>query len=369
MIHFIIGTRAQLFKMAPIMIRCREKGLAWRWVYTAQHKDTISETLDTFGLPEPDCVVVNWETEAKTMGKFLGWFVKMLLSLFRSRKILGGHTGRSAVLLTHGDTTTTWIAALYGKLTGTRVMHVEAGLRSFNLFKPFPEEINRLITFRLSRYYACPGEWAVKNLKGYRGEKVNTGYNTQLDTIRFGRENCDRADIDLPGEKYVVASLHRYENIFNRERFEKILEELEKIAAQFRLLFVQHPATAGQLHKFGMLERLASNERIILLPRLEYLPFIKAAKYSEFVITDGGGNQEELYYMGQPTLVFRNETERQEGLGTTAVISGLDSAVIDEFIDSYPDHRHDPVELEISPAAIIVDFLEGKGYGANRGMA
>src|SRR5690606_9821901 len=112
-------------------------------------------------------------------------------------------------------------------------------------------------------------------------------------------------------------SLHRYENIFKKERFEQIIEELEYIAGRFKLLIVQHPATFLQLDKFGFRKRLEGNENIRLLPRLEYLPFVKAVKNAEFVITDGGGNQEELYHMGKPTLIFRNETERQEGLGTT----------------------------------------------------
>lgn len=186
MIHFIVGTRAQLFKMAPIMLECENRGLKWRWVYTAQHKETMKETLETFGLPEPDYTVVRWKTEAKTMGKIWYWFLKMILALPSSKTILAGHTGKQSIVLTHGDTLTTWLAALIGKLTGTKVMHVESGLRSFNIWKPFPEEINRLITFRLSDYYACPGDWALNNLKKYKGVKLNTKMNTQVDTVQFG---------------------------------------------------------------------------------------------------------------------------------------------------------------------------------------
>ena len=209
MIHFVVGTRAQLFKMAPIMLECDKRKLAWRWIYTAQHKDTISSSLSVFGLPDPNYTVVTWDTEAKSLGKFFGWFGKMLVSLFHSKKILNGYTGKKHIVLTHGDTTTTWFGALYGKLTRTKVMHVESGLRSFNIFKPFPEEINRLITFRLSDYYACPGDWAVKNLKKYKGKKIDTEHNTQLDTIRFGLSNYQKADISVPKGKYVLVTLHR----------------------------------------------------------------------------------------------------------------------------------------------------------------
>jgi UDP-N-acetylglucosamine 2-epimerase (non-hydrolysing) len=306
---------------------------------------------------------MDWQTEAKSMGKIWYWFLKMLLAIPRSKKILGSYTGKEHILLTHGDTLTTWVAALWAKVTRTKVMHVESGLRSFNIWKPFPEEINRLITFRLSDYYACPGDWAMKNLEKYKGVKINTKDNTQVDTIRFGLANADKADFKVPDSKYVVASLHRYENIFKKERFEKIIEELEYVAGKFTLLIVQHPATFLQLDKFDLRDRLENNKNIKLLPRLEYLPFVKAIKHSEFVITDGGGNQEELYHMGKPTLIFRNETERQEGLGTTAVISMLDHKTIKEFANNYSKYSHMPTSSDTSPSVILVDRLEMDGYG------
>lgn len=363
MIHFVIGTRAQLFKMAPIMLECEKKKLAWRWVYTAQHKDTIDETLDTFSLPKPDYTVMNWGTEAKTMTKMLYWFFRMCISLFGSRKILDGYTGKNNIVLTHGDTLTTWWGALLGRVHRCRVMHVESGLRSFNIWKPFPEEINRLLTFRLSQYYACPGDWALDNLKKYKGIKINTQENTQVDTIKFGMQNADNADFSIPDDKYVVVSIHRYENIFKKDRFKKIIEELEYAATKFKLLIVQHPATFIQLDKLNYRKRLEENENIELLPRLEYLSFIKAIKHSEFVITDGGGNQEELYHMGKPTLIFRNETERQEGIGTTALISGVDHKKITSFINNYKSYIHRTTSSRVSPSLIIVEVLEADGYG------
>ncbi len=365
MIHFVVGTRAQLFKMAPIMLECSKRGLKWRWVYTAQHKETIQETLKTFGLSPPDYTVVEWNTEAKTMGKIWKWFLKMLAALPKSKKILAGYTGKKNIVLTHGDTLTTWLAALIGRLTRTKVMHIESGLRSFNIMKPFPEEINRLITFRLANYYACPGKWAMGNLRKYKGEKIDTGENTQIDTVSFGFKHADESEYKLPKGKYVVATIHRYENIFKEKRFNEIVDRLEQIAKEFPIYFVQHPATKEQLEKLPKIKkRLVSNKRISLLPRLEYLPFIKLIKHSEFMITDGGGNQEELYHMGKPTLLFRDETERQEGIGSTAVISKLDPRVIAEFIRNYPAYRRAPtlVSRKNSPSKIIVDYIGMKGF-------
>lgn len=362
MIHFIIGTRAQLFKMAPIMLECEKRGYQWRWIYTAQHKDTMENTLKTFGLKNADYVLFDWDTEAKTMKKMWYWFGKTILQLGKGKKILNGYVGKKHIVLTHGDTLTTWWGALLGKLNRCNVMHIESGLRSFNLFKPFPEEINRLITFRLSNIYACPGEWAMGNLKKYKGLKINTVENTQMDVLRFGLSRCESADIKIPKEKYVVVSLHRYENIFNEERFSEIIDRTEDIAKSFHVFWVQHPATREQLNKLNNLrKRLENNKHITLLPRLEYLQFIKMIKHSEFVVTDGGGNQEELFHLGKPTLIFRDETERQEGLGITAIVSKLDRDIINNFMRDYKKYKIIPFSRKAQPSQVIADSIAEYG--------
>jgi UDP-N-acetylglucosamine 2-epimerase (non-hydrolysing) len=361
MIHFVIGTRAQLFKMAPIMLECEKRGLQWRWVYAAMHKETIKETLETFGLPDPHYTVVKWDDEARTISKAVYWFSRMLASLFRSKKILAGYTGKEHIVLVHGDTPVTPVSALYGKLTRTPVMHVESGLRSFNIFHPFPEEINRLITFRLANYFACPGEWATNNLRKIKGVKINTHENTQIDVLRFGLKNLDRSKVMLSKEKFVVLSTHRYENVFNKERFEKIIGFAEEVAKTYEIIMPGHPVTTGQLKKTGLIKRLEANKNIHLLPRLEYLDFLKYISQAEFVMTDGGGNQEELYHLGKPTLILRDATERQEGMGRNAVLSRLDAHVVNDFIKNYTKYRRSPTDSKMSPSSIIVDEIEKFG--------
>ena len=325
-------------------------------------KPMSKETLETFNLPEPDYTVIDWDTEASTISKFLYWFVKVNFSLFRGKKILGGYTGAESVVLTHGDTNTTLWGALLGKLFRCKVMHVESGLRSFNLFKPFPEEMNRVLTFRLTDYYACPGEWAIENLEKRKGIKFNTEENTQIDTLRHGYKKSDDADIDLPKEKYAVVSIHRYENVTNKKQFEKIIGILERIAESYKLLFILHPVTKNQIEKYEFKKQLENNPQIDLLPRLEYLPFIKSIKNCEFVITDGGGNQEELYHLGKPTLILRNETERQEGLDHNAVLSKFDDEVIDDFVKNYETYKKEGSLKKVYPAKTIVDKLEEFGF-------
>jgi UDP-N-acetylglucosamine 2-epimerase (non-hydrolysing) len=361
MIHVVIGTRAQLFKMTPVMLECERRGLEWRWIYAAQHRDTFAQTLDFFGLPPADHTIVDWDTEAKSVSKMLLWTSRMTMGLARSHRILAGLTGGDHIVLTHGDTTTTVFGALLGRLTGTRVMHVESGLRSHNVLNPFPEELNRLVTFRLANYYACPGDWALANVARYRGVKVNTQQNTQLDVLAFGLEHLHRATLEVPDEPYVVLSSHRFENLYNRDRFRRIIETAERAAQRFPVLLPQHPVTAGQITKQGYRSRLEQNPNIRLLPRLEYENYLKAIVGAEFVMTDGGGNQEELYHLGKPTLILRMGTERQEGVGETAVVSRLDEDVIADFIEHYPRYRRRPVPRETSPTRIIVDSIERFG--------
>lgn len=357
MIHFIIGTRAQLFKMTPVMLECEARGLEWRWVYAAQHRDTFDQTLDFFGLPKPDYTVVDWDTEAKTISKFLYWMMKMTIGLFRSKKILAGKVGKDHIVLTHGDTNTTVFGALIGKLTRTNVMHVESGLRSYSIFNPFPEEINRIITFRLSNYYACPGDWAVNNVAQFKGVKINTIQNTQMDVLRFGLKNIDKASIKLPKEKYVVLSTHRFENVYSKERFSQILDIAEYAAKKYKVIMPQHPVTEGQIDKLGFRGRIEKNKNFIVTPRLEYENYLSAIVGSEFVMTDGGGNQEELYHLGKPTLLLRNETERNEGIGTTALLTKLDFDIAKGFIDSYKKYEHPAIKEKTYPSKIIVDAI------------
>jgi UDP-N-acetylglucosamine 2-epimerase (non-hydrolysing) len=363
MIHFVVGTRAQLFKLAPIMLECRDRNLEWRWVYTAQHRETIAETIELFGLPPPAHVIVGWRTEAKSMGRMARWFGAMLLALPGGRRVLANATGPRHVVVTHGDTFTTWLGALLGRLTRTKVMHVESGLRSFRLFQPFPEEINRLITFRLATFMACPNEEAVANVRRYRGEPFDTGGNTQVDTLRFGLQHLEQAEIEIPAEPFVVATIHRYENVYREERFAAILSLLERAARDRVVLFVRHPVTDTRLQKHGFRERLEANPRIHLLPRLQYLAFLRLVTAADFVVSDGGGNQEELSYLGVPTLIMREATERSEGLGENAVLAGADDTAVDSFLER-PEQFRRPVDVPaVSPAARIVDFLVERGFG------
>ena len=359
-IAVVVGTRAQLIKVAPVMRLLEQRGIPYWFVFTAQHRETIDAIRANFGIKAPDCTLAAGPSEAKTIRLFGGWAWRAFWALwFRRRALI---PFRGGIVLNHGDTATCLWGTLLARLTGNQALHLESGLRSFHLFKPFPEELIRLLTFALTTVYACPNEWARQNLRRYRGIKLNTELNTLYDSVQLAL--AGGATAALPASPYVVASIHRFENIFDPAAFRRVLDRLEQIAATRDVVFVEHPATARQLDRLGLRSRLALNPRITVAPRRDFFEFIQLVAHAEFVVTDGGSNQEELSYLGKPTLIMRQATERREGLGETAVLSEFDPARIDDFCAHYAQYRRPPLVAAQAPSAIVVDWLVAQGFAA-----
>jgi UDP-N-acetylglucosamine 2-epimerase (non-hydrolysing) len=352
MIHVVLGTKAQLVKMAPVMVRMKERGVPYHFVHTGQHRATMSEMLEEFGLKPPDVVLYSGR-DIVSLPQMAIWLVRLLVKCVVSRGSIFG-ADRRGIVLVHGDTFSTLLGALLGRVAGLRVGHVESGLRSFDVLHPFPEEITRLLTFRLSHVLYCPGQWAVDNVAGYRREKVDTGVNTLADTVLLARGVSLRED-HVPAHPYAVVSLHRYENIFRPGRLTVLVEVLEEIAKAKPCLFILHPPTEKQLRRTGLYERLDANPRIELRPRYTYFDFFALLQRADFVVTDGGSIQEESSYLGLPCLLLRRATEREEGLGANVVLSHYDRQVIRDFTLDFEAHRQQPSEARKRPSDVIVD--------------
>lgn len=356
MIHVVVGTKAQLIKIAPVIAGLQSRNVASNFIFTGQHQETIAELRENFGIKKPDVTLYHGRDITGIIQMFF-WMIRILYkTLFHKREIFTKQ-GEEDIVLVHGDTFSTLLGALMGKLAGKKVGHVESGLRSFNLFHPFPEEITRLLTFHLSDYYFCPGDWAMANLQKYRGTKVNTGYNTLLDALELAKKKMDICTVDVPSKPFALVSLHRFENIFNRKIFEAIIESLLAISLKMPLLFILHPPTEEKLKSFGFYQALAASPDISLRPRYDYFNFIKLLVSCEFLITDGGSNQEEAYYLGKPTLLFRRATERQEGLGANVVISNFEEEKVNSFVADYKKYASPPVTKAQSPTEIIIASL------------
>ena len=363
-ISIVIGTRAQLIKMAPVIKELQNRKVLFELIFTNQHTVTMEEISKDFGLKSPDSNFFSEDQrkETKSIKIMTGWFFRSVAKIFiTSASLMTVMNG--GVVLVHGDTNSCWLGALLGKLRRNKVMHIESGLRSYHLLKPFPEEINRLITFFLADIYVCPNDWACRNLSKFNGVKINTKANTQYDAIMIAlAENKDRMYVEMPRKNYVVFSIHRYESVFKREKLEFVVEVAEEIAKKIFVVFVLYPVTEKRLIQYGLFERLGKNINIKLQKRLPFFDYIRLQVNSDFVVTDGGSIQEELSYIGKPTLLLRDVTERIEGIDKTTVVSYFDRTIIEDFMENYKLLEKPVINVEMSPSRMIVDWLVDNGY-------
>ena len=351
MIHVVIGTKAQLIKMCPVMRALECAGLPYRFIWTGQHKETTREILDNFGLRPPDLILYDGP-DITSIPAMMSWTLRLLWKTWRARSdIFAGD--RNGIVLVHGDTFSTLLGALMGRVASLRVGHVEAGLRSFNLLHPFPEELTRLLTFRLAHVFFCPGEWAVNNLRNYRGTKIDTHANTLADALAQAVSTIEHANVAIPVAPYAVVSLHRFENLASKAALERIVSIVERIACHTRLVFIMHKPTERRLRASGLITRLEQSDAIELRPRLDYFSFIKLISHAEFVVSDGGSNQEECHYLGKPVLLLRKATERHEGVGQNCILSCYKEETVEHFLTSYRDLRRPRLSIDPSPSNII----------------
>lgn len=358
MIHFFVGTKAQLIKIAPIMRSLQDRGIEYNYIQSGQHKDTMDDILDNFQLTrKPDVYLYSGDdiTGVFQMGRWaLGIMRKFGTGPELSRIFRGDRNG---VVLNHGDTVSTLLGSLLARRQGLKSAHIESGLRSFNVFHPFPEEITRLLTFRLSDYFFAPGDWAMENLAGYAGIRVNTQHNTLYDSL-----SCTPNESRSDGEKpFAVVSIHRFENIFSRKRLKFIVDCLLDSDDRVVKRFILHKPTRKKLLQFGLYQALEEHPGIELHPRYDYFRFVSMLKNAEYLISDGGSNQEESFYLGLPCLLMRKATERNEGLGKNVVLSRYDRQLITDFIRDHERYRLPPLQLQERPTDIIIRTLVDAG--------
>lgn len=349
----LVGTKAQFIKTAPILREFDARNVPYRLVYTGQHSETFDLLEAAFGTRAADDVLVP-QFEAATHSGFAWWslaFWRAALSRIR------GWRGAPAGLV-HGDTASTLFSALALRLAGVPVAHVEAGLRSPRLLEPFPEEIVRRLVSRLARFHFAPDRHAVANLRGVRGDVIDTGGNTLRDALSMAlARETGRSTGGTGG--YGVVSIHRSENLSRRADFDLLMDEVIRAAAGVRLKFVLHPATRERIRASGWLPKLQATPGLELLDRMDYPGFVRLLLDSCFLMTDGGSNQEEAAMMGLPTLLLRRATERPDGLGDMVVLSELDRDCIRSFVHRQMGQTW-PVRLLEggSPSAVIATSLQ-----------
>jgi UDP-N-acetylglucosamine 2-epimerase (non-hydrolysing) len=361
----IIGTRPEAIKMAPVIRELMGRGekILSRVCVTAQHREMLDSVLKLFEIrPDHD---LNLMRDNQSLSQLTSAAISGLDSVMRQEK--------PDWILVQGDTTTVLAAGLTGFYHQIRIGHVEAGLRSGQKYQPFPEEINRRVAGVVADAHFAPTEEARQNLlrEGVAESAIHVTGNPVIDALHFIAAmpfNILQSPLaGIPAQKrWVLVTAHRRENF--GAPLERICDALRQLAGRYagsvQLIYPVHmnPNVEKPVRKM-----LGGIENISLLPPLEYLPMVHLMKRSEIVLTDSGGLQEEAPGLGKPVLVFRDVTERPEGVraGTVRLV-GSDTGRIVEQASRLLDDRnaYEAMSKAIQPygdgcaARRIADILE-----------
>jgi UDP-N-acetylglucosamine 2-epimerase (non-hydrolysing) len=364
-ISFIVGTTAELIKIAPVYHSIVARGTKPQIWFTAQHMDKISETLSDLKLPEPHVWLVPKEkaVHVNRPAQVPAWAATVANTVRTRRAELRGilnEDGRPPLVMVHGDTFTTPYGALIGKrVLGSRVAHIEAGMRSGSLMSPLPEELNRRVATRLTDIHFAPTPREVRNLAGTHGVVVDTGANTVIDSVRTAMDSASSMT-DLPA-KFGLATLHRFELVSREDKFREVLEMLRKASERTPMLYLAGQPERERIEKMGF-GNFFDDERFIMRPKVSYTSFLPLLARAQFVVTDSGGLQEECAYLGVPCAIHRERTERHQGLDANIVLTEMRSDKFSSFLDDYESLRFPSLLDKYHPSEVIADTLAHLGY-------
>lgn len=322
----VFGTRPEAIKMAPLVLELQKHSdsIETITVVTAQHRQMLDQVLETFRIePHYDLDIMGKNQSLLDItGKILEKFDPVVKQELPD------------MILVHGDTTTTFAASLVAFYNQVRIGHVEAGLRTFDKYSPFPEEMNRQMTDSLADLYFAPTSESKENLlKENHPESaiVITG-NTAIDALKLTVQSdyyhkvLDQLD---PDKKLVLVTMHRREN--QGQPMRNVFAALREMVDLHQEIEVVYPVHLSPAVQEAANDILAGHDRIHLIEPLDVLDFHNLASRSYFIMTDSGGVQEEAPSLGKPVLVLRDTTERPEGVraGTLKLV-GTDPVCVKE---------------------------------------
>ena len=311
----VFGTRPEAIKMAPVVEALNgQSGIECRVCVTAQHRQMLDQALNLFG------IVPHVDLNLMKEGQDLVYVTNQALE--KVYGVIGAE--RPDLVLVHGDTTTAYAAALAAFYRKTPVGHVEAGLRTGDMYSPWPEEMNRKLVDTLARRHFAPTQSARDNLlrEGYNPAAIHVTGNTVIDALlmvvdKLRREPGREQEIlrAFPyldeGKKLILVTGHRRENF--GPGFESICRALERLSRRndTQIVYPVHlnPNVEGPVRRI-----LGGLDNVFLLEPLDYLPFIALMRRAHIILTDSGGIQEEAPSLGKPVLVMRAVTERPEAV-------------------------------------------------------
>ncbi len=323
-VMLVFGTRPEAIKMCPLVLELKKRpGIETIVTVTGQHRQMLDQVLAAFGVvPDYDLSIMK---EKQTLFDVTAAILEKLKPVLE--------TVRPDVVLVHGDTTTTFASALACFYLQIPVGHVEAGLRTYNLASPYPEEFNRQAVSIVSKYNFAPTTAARDNLlkEGRDASSIWVTGNTAIDALKTTvRENYAHPELSwAAGSRLILITAHRRENL--GEPMHHMFRAIRRIIDEHPDVKAIYPIHMNPVVRAAAAEELGGCDRIRIIEPLEVLDFHNFLARSYMVLTDSGGIQEEAPSLGKPVLVMRDTTERPEGIAAgTLKLVGTDEAVIYE---------------------------------------
>ena len=323
-IMVVFGTRPEAIKMAPLVLELQKQKevIETITVVTAQHRQMLDQVLETFNIvPDYDLDIMG---KSQTLLDITSKILNQLDPVIKKEK--------PDMVLVHGDTTTTFAASLVAFYNQVRIGHVEAGLRTFDKYSPYPEEMNRQMTDDLADLYFAPTSESKANLlkENHPESSIVVTGNTAIDALKLTvQENYHHEVLDQvdPAKKVILVTMHRREN--QGAPMRAVFGALREMVDQEPDIEVVYPVHLSPAVQEAANDLLGDHDRIHLIEPLDVLDFHNLASRSYFIMSDSGGVQEEAPSLGKPVLVLRDTTERPEGVkaGTLKLV-GTDPTVV-----------------------------------------
>ena len=361
-IMLVFGTRPEAIKMCPLVNELKSrKNLEVEVCVTGQHRQMLDQVLEAFSVvPDYDLSIMK---DRQTL------FDVTTNILNRIREVL--EKAKPDVVLVHGDTSTTFVTALACFYLQIPVGHVEAGLRTYNIYSPYPEEFNRQAVSIISSYNFAPTELSKQNLlkEGKAAESIYVTGNTAIDALKTTvREDYTHPELDwAKGSRLIMITAHRRENL--GEPMKHMFRAIRRVCDEHPDIKAIYPIHMNPVVRETADEILGGDERIRIIEPLDVLDFHNFLSRSYLILTDSGGIQEEAPSLGKPVLVMRHTTERPEGIkaGTLRLV-GTDEEVIyqnfKQLLENEEAYRK--MSMASNPygdgfaSKRIADILEGK---------
>jgi len=330
-ILMVFGTRPEAIKMAPLVKELKkEESIITKVCVTGQHREMLDQILKVFDIkPDYDLnIFKHGQTLTEITHKSLVGVEEVIKEF------------KPDLLLVQGDTSAVFAGALAAFYNGVKIGHVEAGLRSGDLYSPYPEEANRKLTGILTNFHFAPTQHSKENLirEGYDESKIFITGNTEIDSLHmvldknYKFEDDIINNIDFESKKVIVMTAHRSENIGkNMENIFGAIKDIVDNNEDVEVIYAMHKNP--KVREIAV-KILGNNDRVHLTEPIDHLPFMNLIAKSYMVVTDSGGIQESAPALGKPVLVVRKETERPEGIEAGTVrLAGVDKDVVYEHIN------------------------------------